>query len=466
MTKPPPSTCSCSTRSRTPPRRQRRSPTSASPDVRVRAPGDRRRRARAADAAGGAGLRRGGHRLGVPRRAGGDGAAARARQSRRSARPAFPFEVPRARRLGRTARRRAGRDLRRLRRRLDAIPPAPTRRGATSPGSDLAGRAVVVELLPERSRSARPARADAACAGAALHARRDAHGRLRAAGRAGRGAWDRRTDRGSRGAAAARERARRRPGRYQLEAAVQSAHVVRRLRRPPDHAAILQLYEALCALDASPVAALNRAVASAEVHGPQAALAAIEALADEPRLQDYQPYWAARAHLLALCGRRDEAAHATSARSAWRRDDAVRRFLLRRGSELYPPPGRRTDHADSRCIIAGISAGSFARADSPTTPCRCASAPPARAMQRHAPGQRLLQRRAARRQPRDHAGQHVARARSGQPGAAASCATRWPSGVAIAVVAPLSATTAFQRARLPRARVDAALPARRPCRAR
>src|SRR5262249_46697979 len=90
-------------------------------------------------------------------------------------------------------------------------------------------------------------------------------------------------------------------GRYPLAAAVQSAHSVRRHGRAPDHAAILQLYEALAVLTGSPVAALNRAVATAEVLGPEAALAAIDALAGEPRLRDYQPYWAARAHVLALC---------------------------------------------------------------------------------------------------------------------------------------------------------------------
>jgi RNA polymerase sigma-70 factor (ECF subfamily) len=78
------------------------------------------------------------------------------------------------------------------------------------------------------------------------------------------------------------------------------------------------------------VAALNRAVASAEVQGPQAALAAIEQLAGEPRLQEYQPFWAARAHLLARCGRGEDAAQAYQRAIGLERDDAVRRFLQRR----------------------------------------------------------------------------------------------------------------------------------------
>jgi RNA polymerase sigma-70 factor (ECF subfamily) len=120
------------------------------------------------------------------------------------------------------------------------------------------------------------------------------------------------------------------PGRYQLEAAVQSAHSLRRHGRQPDHAAIVQLYEALHALTQSPVAALNRAVAAAEVQGPERALAAIEQLAGEPRLQEYQPFWAARAHLLARCGRKPEAAQAYQRAIGLERDDAVRRFLQAR----------------------------------------------------------------------------------------------------------------------------------------
>src|SRR5206468_1112365 len=67
-------------------------------------------------------------------------------------------------------------------------------------------------------------------------------------------------------------------GRYELEAEVQSAHAVRGRRVAADWAAIEQLYDALCALTGSPVAALNRAVALAETRGPAAGLAALDAL--------------------------------------------------------------------------------------------------------------------------------------------------------------------------------------------
>jgi RNA polymerase sigma-70 factor (ECF subfamily) len=84
-------------------------------------------------------------------------------------------------------------------------------------------------------------------------------------------------------------------GRYQLEAAVQSAHAVRRLTGTADWGAIERLYDALSALTRSPVVAINRAIAVAETQGPAAGLAALDTLANDARLSDYQPYWAARA---------------------------------------------------------------------------------------------------------------------------------------------------------------------------
>jgi RNA polymerase sigma-70 factor (ECF subfamily) len=119
-------------------------------------------------------------------------------------------------------------------------------------------------------------------------------------------------------------------GRYQLEAAVQSAHVVRRLTGRADWGAIVQLYDALMALTGSPVVALNRSIAIAELRGAQAGLAALDELADEARFADYQPYWAARAGLL------ERAGEVAAADDAYRRaigleaDPSVRRFLQQR----------------------------------------------------------------------------------------------------------------------------------------
>ncbi|HZP78754.1 MAG TPA: DUF6596 domain-containing protein [Pseudolabrys sp.] len=123
-------------------------------------------------------------------------------------------------------------------------------------------------------------------------------------------------------------------GRYQLEAAVQSAHVVRRRTGSADWAAIEKLYDALFDLTHSPVVALNRSIAIAEVEGAEAGLAALDALAAEPRLVQYQPYWAARAGLLARAGRAD-AAHTAYARAiGLETDPAVRRFLQQRQAVL------------------------------------------------------------------------------------------------------------------------------------
>ena len=127
---------------------------------------------------------------------------------------------------------------------------------------------------------------------------------------------------------------RRSLGRYQLEAAVQSAHVVRRLTGAADWAAIEKLYDALLALTGSPVVAINRAVAAAETHGPVAGLAQLDALADDARLADYQPYWAARAGLLARTGDTVAAASAYERAIGLESDPAVRRFLQARRAGL------------------------------------------------------------------------------------------------------------------------------------
>jgi RNA polymerase sigma-70 factor (ECF subfamily) len=122
-----------------------------------------------------------------------------------------------------------------------------------------------------------------------------------------------------------------RVGRFQLEAALQSAHGVRRLGGAADWPAIVQLYDALHRLTGSPVVALNRAVALAETQGPAPALAALDALAGEARLADYQPYWAARAGLLQRLGQTAAADAAYARAIGLESDPAVRDFLqLRR----------------------------------------------------------------------------------------------------------------------------------------
>jgi len=123
-------------------------------------------------------------------------------------------------------------------------------------------------------------------------------------------------------------------GRFQLEAALQSAHVHRCRTHRANWDEIVQLYDALLAIAASPVVAVNRAIALAERDGPQAALDALEPYANDPRLADYQPYWAARADLLARSGATAEALGAYDLAIGLERDPAVRRFLQIRRTEL------------------------------------------------------------------------------------------------------------------------------------
>ena len=119
----------------------------------------------------------------------------------------------------------------------------------------------------------------------------------------------------------------KRPGRFQLEAAIQSAHSVRRFAREPDWAAIVALYDELMRLTASPVVALNRAVALGRRSGPARGLEALGAIASDPRLEGYQPYWAARADLLARAGQREAARVAYTHALGLTVDPSVRRYL-------------------------------------------------------------------------------------------------------------------------------------------
>lgn len=123
-------------------------------------------------------------------------------------------------------------------------------------------------------------------------------------------------------------------GRFQLEAAVQSAHVVRRRTGRSDWAAIVRLYDTLAALTGSPVVAINRAVALAEAGGAAAGLEQLDLLAGDARLTAYQPYWAARAGLLARTGAVGLAAEAYQRAIGMEADPAVRRFLQQRLSAL------------------------------------------------------------------------------------------------------------------------------------
>ena len=105
----------------------------------------------------------------------------------------------------------------------------------------------------------------------------------------------------------------------------------------------MSLYDALLAVSSSPVVALNRALAISETLGPDAVLREIDAPFSERSFAQYQPYWAARAELLRRTWTYDEAWRSYEIAIGLERDDAVRRFLQRRQSQLpkEPAPNER-----------------------------------------------------------------------------------------------------------------------------
>jgi predicted RNA polymerase sigma factor len=123
-------------------------------------------------------------------------------------------------------------------------------------------------------------------------------------------------------------------GRYQLEGALQSAHVHRCRTGHANWAEVVQLYDALLAIADSPVVEINRALALSEVQGASAGLQAIDRVAADARLAEYQPYWAARAELLAKKGAEEEARRAYEIAIGLERDPAVRIFLQKRQATL------------------------------------------------------------------------------------------------------------------------------------
>ena len=121
-----------------------------------------------------------------------------------------------------------------------------------------------------------------------------------------------------------------RPGPYQVQAAINAVHADARHGSPPDWTQILQLYDQLLAMAPNPVVALNRAVAVAEVAGPEAALAIVNAL----DLDRYHLFHAIRADLLARLGRDDEAVVAYDMAIARTENAREREFMTRRREAL------------------------------------------------------------------------------------------------------------------------------------
>jgi RNA polymerase sigma-70 factor (ECF subfamily) len=118
------------------------------------------------------------------------------------------------------------------------------------------------------------------------------------------------------------------PGRYHVQAAINAVHCAAPSAAATDWRRIVQLYDQLLALDPSPVVALNRAVAVAEVSGPAAALSLVDAL----DLGSYYLFHAIRADLLRRLGRNQEAGAAYEAAAA-RTENATERDFLRRSRD-------------------------------------------------------------------------------------------------------------------------------------
>jgi RNA polymerase sigma-70 factor (ECF subfamily) len=127
---------------------------------------------------------------------------------------------------------------------------------------------------------------------------------------------------------------RNQPGPYQIQAAIAAVHSAAATAAQTDWLQILMLYDQLMACAPTAVVALNRAIALAEIEGPEAGLSAIDGL----DLRSYHPFHVARADLLRRLGRTAEAAQSYEAALATTANAAERDFLDRRMRELPISP--------------------------------------------------------------------------------------------------------------------------------
>jgi len=163
-------------------------------------------------------------------------------------------------------------------------------------------------------------------------ARVSANGELVILGEQDRGAWDAALV--AEGHRLVRERLAtgQAPGRYQILAAINAVHTFARDARDTDWSQIVALYDQLIRLDPSPIVALNRAVAIAELDGPDVALGIVDRLQDE--LAGYHAYIAARADILRRLGRNEESRAAYDRAIALAGNTAETAYLTRRRDQL------------------------------------------------------------------------------------------------------------------------------------
>jgi len=122
------------------------------------------------------------------------------------------------------------------------------------------------------------------------------------------------------------------PGRYQLLAAINAVHTAAPSARDTDWSQIVSLYDRLLAADPSAIVRLNRAIAVAEIDGPDVALAELDRL--RAPLDGYHAYHAARADLLRRLGRSEEARSAYDRAVQLAGNPAERAYLARRRDQL------------------------------------------------------------------------------------------------------------------------------------
>jgi RNA polymerase sigma-70 factor, ECF subfamily len=124
------------------------------------------------------------------------------------------------------------------------------------------------------------------------------------------------------------------PGRYQIMAAINAVHTSARDIRDTDWAQVVALYDRLVRLDPSPIVALNRSIAVAELDGPEVALAAVDRL--ESRLSGYHAFHVARADLLRRLGRSQESRAAYDRAIDLAGNTAETAYLIQRRDQLGP----------------------------------------------------------------------------------------------------------------------------------
>jgi len=147
-----------------------------------------------------------------------------------------------------------------------------------------------------------------------------------------RGAWDAALIAEGHGLVRERLASGQAPGRYQILAAISAVHTSARDARGTEWWQVVALYDQLVRLDASPIVALNRAIAVAELEGLEVGLAAVERL--ERKLAGYHAFHATRADLLRRLGRRPESRAAYERAIELTANTAELAYLTRRRAEL------------------------------------------------------------------------------------------------------------------------------------